>query len=514
MAPDITHAGGTRRVSWVAHVGAAFLLVLPVLARASSNTQVTKELLPTVANIFEYYIPLFCIVVAAYFIAFLRPQYGFVIYMALLPFRSLQVITFGAADVTLPDVVAPPLVAGWILNNTFRPELPRSPFRRTGVDKPLLLFAGWVVLSLFWSVGYGNTISKIIQMVYAICLFYMGVQMVKNPRYSTLICSAWVLGASVNSFFALQGYLATHDRSGGLNTNALEAGMYALFGISLTIGTWMGVKNPWGRTVLILALLVQLFGFILTQARGPLIGLTAGLVLPFFLNKELRRLMIRGAFCVVVLYTVLYLLSLDFTHIKIPNPLARLMSTGNEGGSGFDVGEVYRYDVWYSIIFHLIPASPFLGIGAGSLRSVLMNWGHVILFPEREAHSMYLEVLVGLGPIGFGLMLWFWAGYWLLLWRYYPKIQDRLCKAIVLSGMCVVISKCVAGLTYGYFIEDRYQWTTLGVILAFAKVGMEMQGIRTPMSDPEPLELAPEVLAVGEDVRPVQPAARPRLLPA
>ncbi len=493
------------KLQFLAALLACGLVLLPALACAKqAHYSITEQLfLPTVPNILMVYIPGILLITVVSVLAMIRPEVGFLFYVALLPFRSIQVFTLGGADVVLPDLVTPPLVLGWLIRGTYLGEQRYSPFRRTGVDAPLLLMTFWIMLSLFWSVGYANTFSKIIQMFYGLVLFYMAVQLIKDARYLIALSVAWVLGAFVNSAASIYNYGLTGKRSGGLNVNSLESAMYGLFGISLTIGFWAGVRGQkrW-RTAIMIGLIIQLVGFVIAQCRGPMLGLMAGLVLPMILSSDIRRMVIRGTVAAVLVYGVLLLVS-EYYHLHIYNPFHRLLETG----AGRDVGQAYRIDIWQSILFHALPAAPLLGVGAGSLGGLLMNWGHIQLYPQQVAHSMYLEVLAALGPVGFALMLWFWIAYTRRLWTYFHQIEDHLCRGVLLGGMCAVVSKCVASTTYGFYIEDRYQWTTLGIVLAFAKVGMELRGLRTPMSDPPVQKWATRPVWLGGA------AARPAVLP-
>lgn len=518
--PRLVHASveTIRRSAFTASGGPSWWVLLtvllsPVLSWAgggytgSSHNDLTSLLLPTMPNILMVYIPAIAVLAIVYIVAFLRPEVGLLFYVALLPFRSLTLLKFGGAVVVASDITVFPMVIGWFLHGTFRHEQPRLPFRRSGIDAPLVAFLFLCQLSTYWSVGYMGTFSKVIQFVYALILFYSGLEIIKSPKLVPWIMMFWSIGALVNSGSSVFTYLTHHIRSGGLNINSLETATYMLFGLSLSMGFWIGLRNTWARIIVFLSLLVQLAGFLIANCRGPMLGLAAGFIIPFLVDKEVRKLALWGVVGVVAGYGVAVMGAVMTPGAVIPNPFMRF----SHAKSLFDLGEAYRIDIWSSIIHHVIPAAPILGVGAGSLDGLLMNWGHRALGPEHTAHSMYLEVLAGLGPIGFGLMMWFWIGYMWLLWKYYRRIREPLMRGIVLGGLCAAISKCVAGSTYGFFIEDRYQWTTLGIVLGIAKLGMEMQGERTVMSDPGPLVLWPggEGEVEPEPVAPFAPGGQP-----
>lgn len=469
------------------------VLLSPAMALAgggytgSSHNDLTSLLIPTVPNVLTVYIPAAAVLAVIYVVAFLRPDIGLLFYVALLPFRSLTLLKFGGAVIVASDLTVFPMVAGWFLHGTFRSEQPRLPFRRSGIDAPLIAFLFLCQISTYWSVGYMGTFSKVLQWIYALILFYSGIEIIKSPKMVPWIMMFWSLGALINSGSSVATYLTLHIRSGGLNINSLETATYMLFGLSLSMGFWIGLRGRWARIIVFLSLVVQLGGFIIANCRGPMLGLAAGFVIPFCVDKEVRKLALWGVIATVVGYGVAVLGAVMTPGAVIPNPFLRF----THAKQLFDLGEAYRMDIWNSIIHHVVPAAPILGVGAGSLDGLLMNWGHRVLGPEHTAHSMYLETLAGLGPIGFGLMMWFWIGYLWIVWRYYRRIENQLMRGIVLGGLCAAISKCVAGATYGFFIEDRYQWTTLGIVLGIAKIGMEMQGERTTMSDPGPLLLSP-----------------------
>ncbi len=466
---------------------ALLLACTPLLAWGkAAHNDLTSLLVPSVPNIIMVYIPGALALITIYVVIFLHPEFGLLLYLALLPFRSVTLYKLGGASIVMSDITVFPMVLGWMFNGTFRHDPPRSPFRRTGFEAPLIGFLFLCTLSLYWSIGYSGTLSKIIQLSYGLILFYSGVELIKTPRMVTWIIMFWSIGALINSGSSVFAYLVMGTRSGGWNINPLESATYMLFGLSLTMGFWIGLTNRWARFIVFLSLLVQLTGFIIANCRGPMLGLAAGFALPFFLDKEVRKLAAWGLGLTACIYFFFGILAISVPGSTIPNPFIRFFHPNVI----VDIGEVYRQDIWHSILTHVVPAAPLLGVGAGSLYGLLGIWGHQILGAEHEAHSMYLEVLAALGPIGLTLMMWFWISYLHTLWHCYRDIRNHLMRGIVLGGICAVISKCVAGFTYGFYIEDRYQWTTLALVLGMAKVGLEMQGTRTKMSDPGPLVLA------------------------
>lgn len=246
----------------------------------------------------------------------------------------------------------------------------------------LLALTVWTALSAIWAPTAGPPILEaeraLLYTAAVAAVFVAGSRAIAlGVLAASFALCAWALGDKLfgHSPSRLEGPIGY--------TNGL--GLVAAIGILLALG--FARRRP---TALV-ALVVFVPTLVLTYSRGALVALGAGVLViaGIALRTRPRALVALGAACVVVVLAALFL----GHHGQATGGSARLSSLSGNG----------RGDYWHAALDE-VRAHPALGGGAGT-------WSRYWLLrrPDAngalDAHSLYLETLAELGPIGLLLLV-------------------------------------------------------------------------------------------------------------
>ena len=164
-------------------------------------------------------------------------------------------------------------------------------------------------------------------------------------------------------------------------------GIYAAIGTLLAAGLALSLRPPLLRLVCLAPVGILLPSLYLTGSRAAELSLAAGLVVLVRFSRRLPRVVtgafVAGAAAAVALVAAA---SLHQEH----NVLAGLFGAN-------------RPHYWH-VAWHEVQLNPVLGSGAGTFERYWLLYRPVGSF-ARDAHSLYLETLAELGPIGLVLLL-------------------------------------------------------------------------------------------------------------
>ena len=164
-------------------------------------------------------------------------------------------------------------------------------------------------------------------------------------------------------------------------------GIYAAIGTLLAAGLALSLRPPLLRLVCLAPVGILLPSLYLTGSRAAELSLAAGLVVLVRFSRRLPRV-VTGAFAAAAAAAVALVAaaSLHQEH----NVLSGLFGAN-------------RPHYWH-VAWHEFRLNPVLGSGAGTFDRYWLLYRPVGSF-ARDAHSLYLETLAELGPIGLVLLL-------------------------------------------------------------------------------------------------------------
>jgi O-antigen ligase len=215
----------------------------------------------------------------------------------------------------------------------------------------------------------------------------------------------------------------------------------------------------------VLAVLAMLMGHITSAARGPVLGLCAGLVLFTFLSEDFRRLIKRQLLTLLLAGTsiiVLFSLLSGFDVFGYADMMMSKLETAIENPT-YDPGIVFRLFVW-GALFEVILAHPLLGVGFGAIPGALAE--ATTPYDVQAPHNLYLHMMAELGLVGLGVLLWIMVRLSKVIANSLRTISDKTFRILIIAFAAAILTKAVGGLTWGYLIQDRSLWLCLGLGLA------------------------------------------------
>ena len=167
--------------------------------------------------------------------------------------------------------------------------------------------------------------------------------------------------------------------------NAL--GIYAAIGILLAVGLALTLRPPPGRLACLAPIGILAPSLYLTDSRAAELSLALGLVVLVRFGRRIPRLLTAAIGAGAAAAAAAVAFAIAHQEHNLP---ARLFGAN-------------RPHYWH-VAWHEVELNPWLGSGAGTFDRYWLLYRPVSSF-ARDAHSLYLETLAELGPIGLALLL-------------------------------------------------------------------------------------------------------------
>jgi O-antigen ligase len=289
------------------------------------------------------------------------------------------------------------LVLSWLALITAGEQEERGRiFSHAGFLYVLILFIGWVALSITWAEVPGEVTETLQRYVPNAMLFLIVFSGVRTREQAMWLVGAFVVGALAS---AVYGLLVPTDpeaaeRLSGAGGNANETAAALVAGAALAVALAAALRDqPLLRLAALIVVPLCAYGIFLTLSRGGLVALGAAVVAAVVMAGRWRATAVALALAAVV-GTVVYF------GVFAP-PEARARVTEIEGGTG-------RVDIW-TVAWRVVEAEPLRGVGAGNFNDVSIHYllqpgaiarDDFIVDTPAAAHNTYLELLAELGVVG------------------------------------------------------------------------------------------------------------------
>jgi O-antigen ligase len=260
-----------------------------------------------------------------------------------------------------------------------------------GVVAALAAFAAWIAASAAWS---GRPVGSILQAerAAAYVVLVLAVLLVVERTGVPYLLGGMLAGITVVSGYGLAEYLLSPPPLDPFEGRLLHRplgyanalGIYAAIGALLSVGLALWARRAVGRTALLAPLAVLLPTLYLTSSRGAWLAFAAGLVVLASFGGRIG-LPVVAALAALAAGAV----------------VAVLIVSGGPGPL-FGLAGEHRGDYW-QVAWDDYLAHPLLGDGAGTFGDYWLEHGTVGF--TRTAHSLYLQALAELGPVGFVLVI-------------------------------------------------------------------------------------------------------------
>lgn len=345
-------------------------------------------------------------------------------------------------------------------------------FPQTGLELPFLAFSVAVILSF---VANWETQTLVVQRVLElkwILNFYLifAALRVLNPDWKSFqrvqififISAAFALLSPIIGYDPLQSPEAIIDRTpsgvarvGGFFSNPMTfAHLHALIfflvaGVSLYL---FEARNKQSRFSVFLTGLLGL-ALLLTFTRGAWIGVFVGFIVMGFLFH--RKWGLRILFGLLALGLAAF-----FLVPAIQERALQFMSS-----SSYDSERVWIWKAnWQMFLDH-----PIFGVGYGENTQALPQYYKKISAPEglivSHSHNQFLNILSGLGILGFLSYLWVFIKFLSLSWKAFRRSKSVSApiwlQGLALGAFTAQISFLVGGLTESNFEHSKVRYVLL-----------------------------------------------------
>jgi hypothetical protein len=248
----------------------------------------------------------------------------------------------------------------------------------------------WTAASAQWSsLPDGSLIESERTLLYAVGLLTVVVGVAPSALRQLLLgalagvtgVSAYALARHVFDPPPLDPFQGSHLHEPFGYSNAI--GIFFVLGVVLAVGLAVAARTALERVGVLAPLVVLVPSLYLTSSRGAWIALPVGIAVTMYVGGAVRSRAV--------------LLALLFVGIGLAAVL------GSEAGQSFTLFGENRPHYW-RVAWQDVEANPVLGSGAGTFGAFWLEHRPVDEF-VHDAHSLFLETLAELGPLGLALLL-------------------------------------------------------------------------------------------------------------
>lgn len=344
----------------------------------------------------------------------------------------------------------------------------QSVWVRTPLDVPLLLFVGWILFTIPFSIDPAYSFREWRKLSAQVLVFYWSMAVLKadtERRSSHDVLVAVLAGTAVTAGYAIIGVLQRPDpwsrdlRAGAIGSDYNWLSTYMVMALPLTLTATMRFRAGWlkvcGVTTTGLALVAEVAAY----TRAGWIGLVAEACVGLWLAGRRWLLLI-----------VLVILASTVAGVA-------LTVTVNEQAGTSAVADPWtfkaRLNVWKLAATDLFE-HPLVGVGYGNYNFVKRYSGHPELEKAYGPHSTFIVVGLGSGLPALACFLWLIAKIYLVLTQ--PIRQDQLPTEIAHR----MIPFGVALMVIGVATRNLFDYMLIGALAnlfwIMVALGLHMSG--------------------------------------
>lgn len=328
-----------------------------------------------------------------FILTIVRPWIAVAAFLALIPLENLFVL-HGAFTTTLSKLMGAYLVFLVIVTGSIKY------INEVFINKKvllLLLYGALAIISVSVSNHKDYGFPLLISLWLSIILYFIIIMMVRDIK--TLNYATWALFIGgifsvISPYFFGFGSVGdyTLKRYGGLWGDPNEFAALLLILIPLSIMIFFTDHKLINKIISAMTSLVLLWGLILTYSRGGFLSLGLMLILAMYklvTGKNRLKILAISIPCIIITFIIFYYTFADqfLARMETLRVLENSSAVRTEGSLS------QRYVYYFQLSPKLFMQHPVFGVG---FREFIFNnpYGQV-------THNTYLEVLVGMGALGF-----------------------------------------------------------------------------------------------------------------
>ena len=423
---------------------------------------------------------------AAYILFVIKPFWGMVAMVFLLPFERIGAIDYVGITVRPSQVIALILIIAWLTGKVLKGRLA---WQKQPILWPILFFLGVNAIGLTHAENMQRSIMVFAFTVFTLIIGLLIPQIIKTEAQAKIIFLALSITTLIVSTFGISQFLG--DLAGlptaitGLRdlytkevlgfprvqSTALEPLYFANFlilPISLLAASWFGKTRASGMLGLPL-LTVAGVAFVLTVARGGYLGLIASLIVIFLFSW--RQVIKPGK-----------ILALLATGLVIGFAALQLLSSGTDAFStqkfsqhiqNLFSGASYEERVaTFDLAKQAFREQPLVGIGPGQFGP----YASINPFFEPKdgwkiVNNLTLELLAETGILGLSFIV---VVFGVLLWRSIKALKSQpspWLRSLLVGGTAALVGIFVQYQTFS-ILYIIHVWVAVGLLVAFQNLAL------------------------------------------
>jgi O-antigen ligase len=388
--------------------------------------------------------------------------FPFGLYVLLIPFNSLLDVIGFAPGATLTKLFGILTILVLSLKGAFEKKF----IKPESASLVLMLFVVYCLLTSVWAINQ-DVVSSQVPTVLGLFIFYLIVSAYKiqDEDFNSLkrcIFIGGILAASFTIYSYQSGLFYGHSfratmtiEDSTVNPNTI--GFSLLMPLSICVQMMLSSRKKMHKIFLFSIFLLLSYVIVVTGSRKALLGIA--IILAVY-NTRIRNKLTFGTVALVAM-TAVILIAPDYFTERIGQSLT-------DRGAG-------RLDIW-DVGIAALQRYWLLGAGLGNFplafnKFVNEGGGNFVGF-ARDAHNIYLMVLVETGIIGLSLLLWTFKKHHTLLRS--RLIQDDLNIVMLRASFW---STLLVGFFANIFLSKSF-WLMLMMIAMYRNVSPKKDGIR------------------------------------
>jgi len=348
----------------------------------------------------------------------------------------------------------------------------KRPFIFTPLDKPILLFLFFILISGLLGKNPVLSFKDFIESNWFICLYLMVVNFIKTRKIAVLLLCVMFAAGGLNGLYGiiqnLTGGLDLFQPTGSENilkygdqiratgtfsiymTFAGQMILLLLFGIGFLL--WFP-KNP--MALFLIFTLPPIFaGLLFSFVRGAWLGLISGILFVGFFKKKKHFLLIICPLMILMVSIIIFYSPFRQRAVGIINTQT-------------DYSNLERIHIW-TTSYEIFKDYPIMGIGGGNFRDVMDKYQNRKSF--SHAHNNFIQIGVENGLIGLALYLYIWFLFFKEGFLATKKGLDPFSKGVILGGIAALVGFHIAGL-FEYNFGDAEVAMMMWVLVGFTFAG-------------------------------------------
>jgi len=370
-----------------------------------------------------------------------NPEIFTYVLVAYLPYSKVLVGDFGglAQALNITNLLMGAIILSWV-SGRYAEDEPK--WLKTPMNAPIIAFilVGMLGISRggYYGEGYlAYAITEFKRWITPLAMYFLVLNTVKKKNMIQIIIVIMMITTTLVGLMAMYEYTTISDTSDldksrveGIAGHSNTLAAFFCYYMFLPVGFLYMNMNKWRAWLLVIPVLIQFRGIMVTFSRGGYLAFVAGLLgITFIKSRRLFAglLLFAGLACLfpqVLPSGIRYRMSQTF------QGNASSVSSFEEAEEGLEASSKTRIEIWKGAA-EMIKDNPLFGVGYGLFKqNISKYWSGGT---EIDAHNTYIIITAELGIPALIIFFWMIAVAFFTTWALYIHTKDPFSKAVALG---------------------------------------------------------------------------------